>query len=68
MTLPDFNLTGDQQQRLVDNQRLIQTLKGHIQRAKLAGLDVSSMEAQLAKAEQLANGLLTQFGTGQPTS
>jgi hypothetical protein len=56
--------TGQQQSDLLAAGKATEQLKVYIQQLQRAGVDVTSLQAQLNKAEALKNGLLREFGTG----
>lgn len=64
MDVPNINLTATQQQQLLDAGNAVIALQTHLDRLQRAGVDVTSLRAQLTKAEQLRQGLLREFGTG----
>lgn len=55
-------LTEEQLQALKEAQALLPRLKEEIRRAKLAGIDVSQQEAELAELEGKIQGLLRVYG------
>lgn len=64
--LPEIEqpLTNEQINMLKEAQKLIPKLREQIRKAKLAGLDVSQQEADLAELEGKVQGLLRVYGTG----
>lgn len=55
-------ITEEQLQALKEAQALLPRLKDEIRRAKLAGIDVSQQEAELAELEGKIQGLLRVYG------
>lgn len=59
---PESPLSEEQLQALKEAQALLPRLKEEIRRAKLAGIDVSQQEAELAELEGRIQGLLRVYG------
>ncbi|MEN4013991.1 MAG: hypothetical protein ROW48_18320 [Bellilinea sp.] len=59
----DQPLSDDQIKQLRDAQKMLPKLKEQIRRAKLAGLDVSQQELDIADLEGRVQGLLRVYGT-----
>lgn len=62
--LPDIDnpLSEEQINNLRDAQKLIPKLKEQLRKAKLAGLDVSQQEIEVADLEGRVQGLLRVYG------
>lgn len=58
----DLTLTSEEQTVLRDAQRQVRELRAVVDRLERAGLDVTAERAELDRAEQLATGLLKEFG------
>lgn len=60
--MPGITLTPAQRKALVASKEQLDAVEREIMRAKRAGLDTAELEARLAEARQLRDGLLREYG------
>lgn len=61
--IAQFRLTAEEQAALEQLGRTAASLRQVVKQMKAAGLDVSTEEAELDRAEKIRAGLLKQFGS-----
>jgi len=62
--LSTFQLTSDQVKTLESAGASVEAIEGVLTKAKAAGLDVSALEAELARYQTMRAGLLQHFRPG----
>ena len=63
MTIEPYKLTPEQEKTLKEMAPDLDALQKEINRAARAGIDVSELQAKLAKTKSLREGLLREYGS-----